>query len=121
MQSKELAERIGQLILDKKGSEVILMNLSQIASFTDYFVICSVDTDIQAKAVLDHLQQQLQTLEGIKPWHVEGGSGSSWVLVDFVDVVVHIFRPESRAFYALEKLWGDAEVIEIEDQIEGKK
>ena len=121
MQSKELAERIGQLILDKKGNEVILMDLSAITSFTDFFVICSVDTDIQAKAVLEHLQEQLRTLEGIKPWHVEGGSGSSWVLMDFVDVVVHLFRPEAREFYSLEKLWADAATTRIEDSVEEKR
>jgi ribosome-associated protein len=116
LESKALAERIGQLLLEKKAADIIIMDLRDLASFTDYFVIGSVDTDIQAKAVMDHLEEQLQAQEAVKPWHVEGGSGSSWVLLDFVDVVVHLFRPEARAFYALEKLWGDADITEIHDE-----
>ena len=121
MHSNALAERIGQLILEKKGYEVILMDLRSIASFTDFFVIASVDSDAQAKAVMDHLQEQLLDQDAIKPWHVEGGAGSSWLLLDFVDVVVHIFRPEARAFYTLEKLWGDAEMTELHYRNEMKK
>jgi ribosome-associated protein len=116
LESKALAERISQLLLEKKTADIVIMDLRELASFTDYFVIGSVDTDIQAKAVMDHLEEQLLAEESVKPWHVEGGSGSSWVLLDFVDVVVHVFRPEARAFYALEKLWGDAEIVEIRDE-----
>ncbi len=116
MESKALAERISQLMLDKKAAGIVIMDLRELASFTDYFVIASVDTDVQARAVMDHLEEQLLAQEGVKPWHVEGGTGSSWVLLDFVDVVVHLFRPDARAFYALEKLWGDADMVEIVDE-----
>jgi ribosome-associated protein len=121
VQSQVLAEHISRLILEKKAYDVVIMDLSRIASFTDFFVICSVDTDVQAKAVMDHLEEQLRAKDSVKPWHVEGGSGSSWLLLDFVDVVVHIFRPESREFYSLEKLWGDAAMIEVNEPVEEKK
>lgn len=120
MDSKALAERISRLVLEKKAYDVVMMDLTKIASFTDFFVICSVDSDHQAKAVLDHLDEQLRLVDAVKPWHVEGGSGSSWVLMDFIDVVVHLFRPEAREFYSLEKLWADAGTTRIEDSVEEK-
>jgi ribosome-associated protein len=119
--SQQLAERISRLVLEKKAYDVVILDMHEVAGFTDFFVVCSVDSDIQAKAVMEHLQDQLRLQDETRPWHVEGGSGSSWVLLDFVDVVVHIFRPEARDFYALEKLWGDAVRIEIDDQIEEQK
>jgi ribosome-associated protein len=114
LQGKQLAETISQLILDKRGYEVLIMNLSGISSATDYFVICSVDSEVQAKAILDHIKDEL-IYQTIKPWHTEGTKSSSWILLDFVDVVVHIFHHQTREFYGLERLWGDAEQIVVKD------
>ncbi|RPI03829.1 MAG: ribosome silencing factor [Calditrichaeota bacterium] len=115
MISKELAFTIARLILDKKGSKIIIQDLSKLTTMTDYFVICTVDADVHARAVMDHIKEQLFLLN-IKPWHTEGVSNSSWILLDFVDVVVHIFKDETRAYYNLERLWGDAETQEIKDE-----
>ncbi len=114
MESKKLALRIADQMFEKKGFDVLVMDLSKIASFADYFVICSADSDTQVKAIADDIDKKLRD-DGIKPWHREGYSSLSWVLLDYVDVVVHVFKKDSRAFYNLEKLWGDAPLLKIED------
>ena len=114
MEGKNLAHKIANLILEKKGEDVVIQDLREVTSMTDFFVICSVDVDVQAKAILEHIKDQL-VFQSIRPWHTEGNAQSSWILLDFVDVVVHIFKKESRGFYGLERLWGDAKIIEIKD------
>jgi ribosome-associated protein len=114
LDSKKFAKKIADLIFNKKGYDVIIIDLQNIASFTDYFVICSADSDTQVKAISDEIDKNLRD-EGIKCWHKEGLSALSWVLMDYVDVVVHVFKKEARDFYNIEKLWGDAPSIEVED------
>jgi len=96
------------------------MDLCGVTSITDYFVICSADSDIQVKAISEHIRDELGK-EKIKPWHIEGYKSLRWVLLDFVDVVIHIFQPETREFFGLERLWGDAKIIEIEATNETKR
>lgn len=115
MNSEKLSRFIAELTLEKKAEEVVIMDLREITSITDYFVICSGDSDIQVRAICDHITEQLEK-ENIKVWHIEGYQTLNWVLMDLVDVVIHIFRPEVREFYALEKLWGDAKITKVEDQ-----
>ncbi len=115
MDSKELAHLIANLSLEKKAEDVLILDLRELTTITDYFVICSGETDIQVKAISDNIIDKLKE-QKIKVWHREGYESLNWVLLDLVDVVVHIFRPETRDFYALEKLWGDAEIIKVEDQ-----
>ena len=117
MNSKELAHRISELIFTKKGFNVVTIDLSKLVSFTDYFVICSADSDTQVKAISDEVDKNLSE-EGIKCWHKEGLKALSWVLMDYVDVVVHIFKKDAREFYNLEKLWGDAPTEKITDPLE---
>ncbi|HSD64947.1 MAG TPA: ribosome silencing factor [Ignavibacteriaceae bacterium] len=115
MDSKDLAHRIAGLIFNKKGYDVKLLDLRNLTSFTDFFVICSADSDTQVKAIADEVDKELRD-EGIKYWHKEGYRALSWVLIDYVDVVVHIFKKDSRDFYKLERLWGDAPSEELEDE-----
>ncbi len=115
MQAQELAYNIANLILEKKGEQIIIQDLRKVTSMADFFVICSVDVDVQAKAIMDHIKDEL-IYQSIKPWHTEGNAQSNWILLDFVDVVVHIFKKEAREFYGLERLWGDAQTIEIKDE-----
>ncbi|MCW8810181.1 MAG: ribosome silencing factor [Ignavibacteriaceae bacterium] len=119
MNSKDLAHRISELIFTKKGFNVVTIDLSKLVSFTDYFVICSADSDTQVKAISDQVDKALSD-EGIKCWHKEGLKALSWVLMDYVDVVVHIFKKEAREFYNLEKLWGDAPTEKMTDPLEKK-
>ncbi len=114
MDSEILVNRIGELILAKKGYDVKVLDLQKVTSFTDYFIIASADSDTHVKAIADGIEDVL-TDDGIKCLHKEGFTGLNWVLLDYIDVVVHIFLKESRGFYNLEKLWGDAPVRVIED------
>jgi ribosome-associated protein len=114
LDSKKFAKKIAELIFNKKGYDVRIIDLQNIASFTDYFVICSADSDTQVKAISDEIDKNLRD-EGIKCWHKEGLTALTWVLMDYVDIVVHVFKKESRDFYNIEKLWGDAPSIEVED------
>lgn len=115
MDSGKFALKIAQQVFIKKGFDVIVMDLRKIASFADYFVICSADSDVQVKAIADQIDESLSK-EGIKCWHKEGFKALSWVLLDYVDVVVHIFRKDARDFYNLEKLWGDAPTEKVIDE-----
>ena len=115
MDSEKLAHYIANLTLEKKAELVTIMDLREVTTITDYFVICSGDSDIQIKAISDFILDKLKR-EDIKVWHTEGYQGLNWVLLDLVDVVVHIFKPEVREYYALEKLWGDAKYIEVKNE-----
>lgn len=107
MDSTDLANQISEIIFTKKGFNVLKVDLRKLVTFTDYFVICSADSDTQVKAIADQIDKVLSD-DGIRCWHREGLKALSWVLLDYVDVVVHIFKKEARDFYNLEKLWGDA-------------
>ncbi len=119
MNSKTLANKITSLIFNKKGYDVKILDLTKLTAFADYFVICSADSNTQVKAVADEIDKELRD-EGIKYWHKEGYKGLNWVLIDYVDVVVHIFKKDAREFYNLEKLWGDAPVKNIKDPQEAE-
>ena len=114
MNSKNLADKITGLIFNKKGYDVKILDLKKLATFADYFVICSADSDTQVKAIADEVDKELRD-EGIKYWHKEGYKALNWVLIDYVDVVVHVFKKDAREFYKLEKLWGDASVEDVEE------
>lgn len=114
MDSKKFADKITGLIFNKKGYDVKIMDLSKLTAFADYFVICSADSTTQVKAIADEVDKELRD-EGIKYWHKEGYKALNWVLIDYVDVVVHIFKKDAREFYKLEKLWGDAAVEDVND------
>jgi ribosome-associated protein len=118
--SKELSEKIADLAFGKKGFDVKIIELIGISSVSDYFVVCSADSDTQVKAIADHVEDELKGYDE-RVWHKEGYSGLNWVLLDYVDVVFNVFKPESRAYYNLEKLWGDAVIIDVEDPATRKK
>ncbi len=114
MDSKEFSKKITDIIFNKKGYDVVIINLKELTSFADYFVICSADSNVQVKAIADDVDKSLRD-EGIKCWHREGYQALNWVLLDYVDVIVHVFKKESREFYNLEKLWGDADIEKLSD------
>lgn len=114
MEAQQLAQKIAELCFNKKGYDVKIIDLRGIAVFADYFVICSADSDTQVKAITDEIDEKLRE-QGIRCWHIEGLKALQWVLLDYIDVVVHIFRKETREYYNLERLWGDAPSWEVED------
>ena len=97
---------------DKKAADIVVLDLRKAAGFTDYFVICSANNARQIRAISDAIIDALAE-HGSKPAHVEGYDRSEWVLVDYFDFVVHIFTPETRMFYGLERLWGNAEHVPV--------
>ncbi len=105
--TKTIAKKIVNFALSKKAEEVLLLDLRKITPMADFFVICSGLSDVQVKAIADAIIEGCKK-EKIGIYNVEGYESLRWILVDLVDIVVHIFRPELRNYYRLEKLWGDA-------------
>jgi ribosome-associated protein len=114
LNSKELAKQLAELALSKKAENIKILDLRNLTTITDFFVICTGNSDTHVKAVADSVIEGSKEL-GERPWHKEGITRKSWVLLDYVNVVVHVFLNETRNFYGLEKLWGDAPVTEISD------
>jgi ribosome-associated protein len=100
--------------LDKKAVDVVVLDLRNTPAFTDYFVLCSGLSQRQVKAIADAVEEALRAVK-VRPAHVEGYDRAEWVLMDFFTFIVHIFTPQTREFYSLERLWGDAERIEVKD------
>lgn len=109
-----LARQAGRLALAKKGFDVRILKLKELSSVCDYFVIASGEADVQVKAIAGDIYNELAKM-GYKPTYREGHGEGNWVLLDYIDVVVHVFYEPTRRFYALEKLWGDAPVEELLD------
>ena len=97
---------------DKKAVDLIVLDLRKAAGFTDFFVIASGTNLRQVRAIADAVMESLAA-DGAKPAHVEGYDRSEWILIDYFDFIVHVFAPETRVFYGLERLWGNAERIEV--------
>ena len=109
----DLTEVIINLIDDKKGGNIVCMDLRKIPeAITDYFIICDCESTTQTRAITDYVEYEMAKKYDIKAFHVEGRSFGEWCLIDFGDVVVHIFQKERRAFYRLEELWHDAVIKE---------
>jgi ribosome-associated protein len=97
---------------DKKADDIVVLDLRKAAGFTDYFVICSGHNARQIRAIADAITDALRA-QGSKPAHIEGYDRSEWVLLDYFDFVIHVFTPETRGFYGLERLWGNAEPVHV--------
>ncbi len=110
--SSNLAAKIAQFALDKKAEKVVSLNVKDLTSIADEFVICSSDTNIQVKAIADSIRKSTDT----KPIRVEGYEHLNWVLLDYIDVIVHIFKTAERNYYNIEKLWADASIREFNDE-----
>lgn len=99
---------------DKKATDIVVLDLRKASAFTDYFVICSGRSARQVKAIADAIEASLRE-NRVRPSVVEGYARAEWVLMDFFDFVVHVFTPDTRRFYALERLWGNAERVEFDE------
>jgi ribosome-associated protein len=108
MGSQQLVEEIIRLADDKKALDIVALDLREVLGYTDYFVVCSGATARQVKAIQDAVVEGLKRDDGLLPERTEGTGEGGWVLLDYVDVVVHIFTPQTREFYRLERLWGEA-------------
>ena len=104
-------------MFSKKGADVVLLDLKKITSTADYFIVCSADSTTQEKAIADNIRDGLEDMN-IPIYHFEGYHALSWIVLDYVDVVAHVFYKESRSFYNLERLWADAKRTEMHDDEE---
>jgi ribosome-associated protein len=115
--SKRLTGDVAKAVraaLDKKAVDVVVLDLRNTPAFTDHFVLCSGLNQRQVKAIADAVEEALRAVK-VRPAHIEGYDRADWILMDFFTFIVHIFTPQTRAFYSLERLWGDAERIEVKD------
>jgi ribosome-associated protein len=111
---QHLAKLIAAYAAEKKAVEPIALDLRGVAGYTDFFVICSGNTDRQAKAIHDGIHIGMKNDHGLLPRRVEGITEARWILMDYLDVVVHCFTPDTREFYRLEALWGDVPRVELD-------
>lgn len=108
--STYLSEIAIQGIQEKKGHDIVRLDLREVnSSVSDYFVVCNADSSTQVKAIADSVEDEIYKLTQTHPWRKEGLDNAEWIILDYFDVVVHIFRTEKRDFYGIEDLWGDAE------------
>jgi ribosome-associated protein len=115
LEKQALVDKIIEAIQDTKGEEVLLFDLTKIEnSVADAFIVCSANSNTQVSAIAGNIEKKVRNELKERPWHVEGLETATWVLVDYVSVVVHIFQKEYREYYDIDSLWGDAEITKIE-------
>ncbi len=115
--SAEWALIAAEAAASKKAEDIVALDVADLLVVTDYFVIASGRTNIQVRAIADEIEEQLRVRGGIKPIGREGQQEAKWILVDYGDLVIHVFQPEDRGFYRLEKLWGDAPRMTLPDDL----
>jgi ribosome-associated protein len=111
--ARQTAQRAARAALDKKAADLTMLDVQGVSSVTDYFLVCSGKSATHVRTISDAIRQELKA-DGIRPLHAEGRAESGWVLLDYGDVLVHVFLEDTRAYYALERLWGDAPSVPIE-------
>ena len=115
MDSLEQARRIAGIAQDKLADEVVILDMRPVCIYTDFFVVCSGRNPRQVKAIWDDVRDRLKQEERVLPRNVEGDRESTWIVADYLDVVLHVFTPETRAYYRLEDLWGDVPNVELDE------
>jgi ribosome-associated protein len=111
--ARRTAQRAARIALDKKAADLIVLDVQGVSSVTDYFIVCSGKSTTHLRTIIDAIRTELKT-EGVRPLHAEGRVESGWVLLDYGDVLVHAFLEDTRAYYALERLWGDVPNVPLE-------
>ncbi len=108
-QAKLLVNTIFDAIEEKKGNNITIIQFTpEIKSICDFFIIADADNERQVKAIMENIENQVKQKHNLKPLHIEGEQLAQWIVLDYLDVIVHLFQPQVREFYALEKLWADA-------------
>ena len=110
--ARTAAKRAALFAADKQALDITVLDLRKVTDFCDYFVICSGVVDVHVKAIYEFIEGELRKI-GWKPKHIEGTENQRWVLMDYVDIIVHVFQADVRGYYSLERLWGDAPQVEI--------
>lgn len=115
---RTLARIAVDAILEKKGHHILVLDIHAITGIADIFILVTGDSDLQIRAIVESVRARLLEEVAERPWHVEGADHYQWVLMDYVDLVIHVFNAEKRAFYSLERLWGDAPQEEVQDELQ---
>lgn len=110
--SLELAVIAARTAADKKAVEPKVLDVGNLISLTDYFVICAASNDRQIRTIVEEIEKSIKSSTGVRPRMIEGLSDATWVLMDYGDIVVHVMSEEARAFYAIERLWSDAQIVD---------
>jgi ribosome-associated protein len=113
MTAEEIAGAVAEYASDLKAEDIVTLDLREYVSYTDYFVICTGRSDRQVKAISDRISEGMKHEHEMRPVRVDGTNTAQWILLDFVDVVVHVFTAETREYYQLEKLWGEAPELDL--------
>lgn len=114
--AENLSKYIVKGIQEKKGKDIVIIDLQRIKhAICDYFIVCTGTSDTHVDTIADSVEKEVIELNKERPWHREGFENKEWILLDYVDVVVHIFKQDVRSYYKLEELWGDAVITRIED------
>lgn len=103
--------------LERKARDVVLLKVGELSSFTDYFIICSGTSDRQVRSIADHIEERLKK-EGVLPLGIEGRQGGHWILMDYGEVILHVFYEATREFYEIERLWADAPSLSVEESVQ---
>lgn len=119
MTSRELLEQAVRILDGKKAEDIVALDIRELTSLGDYFVIASGSNSTQVKTLAEEVEGKLSA-QGIEPKRVEGSASAMWILMDYGDVVIHVFYHETRDFYCLERLWADAPKLEVSQLLEGK-
>lgn len=113
--SQIMVETITEALLSRKGKDITVLDVSELTTLTDFFVVCHGTSDVQIKALADAVEDDMREKIGERAWKKEGMQGRSWVILDFVNIVVHVMSKEKRDFYGIERMWNDAKVTYIKD------
>lgn len=113
-----LADHMVQAALEKRARDVAVIDMRGVSAIADFFVLCTGESDLQLKAIKNAIASRIKEKAEERPWHTEGEEHLQWVVLDYVDTVAHIFTPDKRSFYNLERLWGDAPIERVDDEQE---
>lgn len=116
MQSKDILKIVVEAADNKRAEDIVALDVSKISYLADYFVIMQADSERQVKAIVDNIEEEVEK-SGISIKQIEGKNSGNWILIDLRDVVIHVFKSETRGFYNLEKLWAEAPMVEVNDWI----
>ena len=111
----DYTQKIAELMLEKKSIDIIIIDVREITTLTDFFIICTSKSQPQTRAITDHINEEMKKND-IIAWHIEGYENLDWVLLDYVNIVVHVFSRDSRDYYDLDRLWADGKITQVNDK-----
>lgn len=114
MTSEEIARRVATIADAKQAADIVVLDMRGMVAYTDFLVLCTARNQRQAKAIHDEVRETMKRDEGLAPDHVEGEREAEWILVDYLDAILHVFSPEARDYYRLETLWGEAPRLDLD-------